>query len=189
MGFQKTVSSIFLKCSRYQLRTDFPLPPKAILIGAPHTSNWDAIYMVMGLWHLKKKFRFFVKSQAVNSPLGPLIRKLGGWSVDRSSAHGLVEQVVAEFATADELLLIITPKGTRGKREYWKSGFYHMALQAQVPLVLGYLDFANSKSYGWGELYYLTGDIHKDMEYIRAFYADKSGVKPQFRSTPRLRDE
>lgn len=189
MGFLKVVSSIFLPLFPVKLKMDFPLPKKCIIIGAPHTSYWDGVLMVIALWQTKRKFKFLVKNSAVNSPFGPLIKAVGGLSVDRSVKHGVVDEVVRATKEADEFLLILAPKGTRAKRDYWKSGFYHMAYQADIPVVLGYIDRYNTHTCGWGKLLHLTGDMKADMDLIREFYADKTGWNPELKSEPRLRDE
>ncbi|MDR6939603.1 1-acyl-sn-glycerol-3-phosphate acyltransferase [Arcanobacterium hippocoleae] len=189
MGFLKLLSSIYLFFSPVKLIQGSPLPKKCIVIGAPHTSNWDGILMAIGLWQTKRKFRFFVKDSAVKSPFGPLIKAVGGMAIDRSAKHGVVGAAVEAAQAADDFLLVITPKGTRGKRDYWKSGFYHIAYQAKLPVVLGYLDKKGTKSFGWGKTIQLTGDMQADMDLIREFYADKSGWNPALKSEPRLRDE
>lgn len=169
MGFLKVVSSIFLQLFPVKLKMDFPLPKKCIIIGAPHTSYWDGVLMVFALWQTKRKFKFLVKNSAVNSPFGPLIKAVGGLAVDRSAKHGVVGEVVRAAKEADEFILIIAPKGTRAKRDYWKSGFYHMAYQADIPVVLGYIDRHNTHTCGWGKLLHLTGEMKADMDLIREF--------------------
>ena len=89
---------------------------------------------------------------------------------------------------SDSFTLCITPKGTRSPREFWKSGFYRIAMEADVPIQLGFID-RNTRTFGWGPTYRLTGDVRADMDVIRAFYADKVGVKPSKTSVPRLRAE
>lgn len=189
MWFLKLLSSIYLAFSPIKLVQGAELPKKCIILGAPHTSNWDGVLMAIGLWQTKRKFRFFVKDSAVNSPFGPLIKAVGGLAINRSSKHGVVGSAVAAAKEADDFLLVITPKGTRAKREYWKSGFYHIAYQADLPVALGYLDRTGTHTFGWGKIFKLTGDMQADMDVIREFYADKSGYHPELKSEPRLRDE
>ncbi|KGF05677.1 1-acyl-sn-glycerol-3-phosphate acyltransferase [Arcanobacterium sp. S3PF19] len=184
--FLSFVGHIF---SPYTLNEGEKLPPKAIIVGAPHTSYWDAVLMAIGLWKVGRHFNFFVKDSAVNSPFGPIIKAVGGLAVDRSRSHGLVDYAVARARENSDFLLVITPKGTRGKREFWKSGFYHIAMQADLPVVLGYITRTPRKTYGWGKTIRLSGDMRADMEKIRAFYADKTGIRPELRSEPRLRGE
>lgn len=173
----------------YKFERGPELPQKALIVGAPHTSYYDGVLMVVGLWKLGRQFHFFVKDGAMNSPFGPLIRAVGGLSVDRSKQHGLVDRAVSEAAQDDDFLLVITPKGTRSQRDYWKTGFYQIALQANLPIVLGYLTNEPTRRYGWGEVMYLSGNPKEDMDKIRAFYSDKTGVHPEKRSEPRLKIE
>ncbi|WP_124054453.1 1-acyl-sn-glycerol-3-phosphate acyltransferase [Arcanobacterium ihumii] len=187
MSLTTFISHTFQKFSRLKLQYQ-ELPKKAIVIGGPHTSYWDGILMAVAFWDAKRNFNFLVKDSAMKSPFGPIIRKVGGISVDRSSAHGLVDQIATKAAESDEFLLVIAPKGTRSPREFWKSGFYHIARKANIPVVLGYIDSA-TKTYGWEHGIMLTGDMRADMDLIRAFYADKEGINPQWKSTPRLRGE
>ncbi|WP_073995887.1 1-acyl-sn-glycerol-3-phosphate acyltransferase [Arcanobacterium urinimassiliense] len=188
MAWKPLLSGIVQKLVPYKLVTT-PLPKKAVVIGAPHTSYFDGLLMVIGLFAANRKFRFLVKDSAVNSPFGPLIRALGGISVDRSSPHGVVKQITDMFAENDEFILVLAPKGTRAQKPYWRSGFYHIARGAKVPVVLGFIDAQYSKRYGWEESMELSGDMRKDMDYIRSFYEETSGIHPERFSLPRLKGE
>lgn len=189
MGLRYTLAGWFFKLSRWNLVVEEE-PPKgpAVLIGAPHTSNWDFILMLAIAGRTGMKFRWLGKSSLFKWPLGGMLRKMGGIPVDRSSSHGLVDRMVAMLDTEEDQILAITPKGTRGRREYWKSGFYRIATAAQVPVVLCFVD-GSSNTTGLGPTMFLSGDAHEDMDVIRAFYAGKTGVRPQLTSVPRLRDE
>ena len=166
-----------------------PLPKKAVVIGAPHTSMFDAVLMKFAFWKAGRDIKWMVKNQAADKPvIGSLIKMLGGISIDRSAAHGVTHQVAQKAKAADEFLLVIAPKGTRAPRKYWKSGFYYIALEADIPVVLGFIDMT-TKTYGWGPTYHLTGDIVKDMDVIRAFYKGKTGYRPELTSEPRLKGE
>lgn len=166
-----------------------PLEDKTLVIGAPHTSNWDGVFMALCFWSLGRPFNFLVKESVTRVPLlGPFVRAIGGMPIDRSAAHGVVGQVVARAAEADEFTVVLTPKGTRSPRRYWKSGFYRMALGADLPVALGYVD-AKTRTFGWGPSIRLSGDPKADMDVIRAFYADKVGVNPELASVARLRIE
>lgn len=189
MGLLKFVSAICLRALPIKLKMDFPLPKKCLIVGAPHTSYWDGVLMALALWQTKRKFQFLVKDSAVNSPFGPLIKAVGGLSVDRSAKHGVVGEAVKAAKSADEFVLVIAPKGTRAKRDFWKSGFYHIAYQADLPVVLAYIDRSNTHTCGWGKLLHLTGEMKADMDLIREFYADKTGWNPALKSEPRLRNE
>ena len=188
MALTSAIASAYLSVSRWKLSTQ-PLPDKVIIIGAPHTSNWDGVFMAISMWKSGRTFSFLVKDSIVKAPvLGWFVKKIGAVAVERSASHGLVEQVAQRIREADTFTLCITPKGTRSPRDFWKSGFYRIAMEAGVPIQLGFID-RNTRTFGWGTTYQLTGDVHADMEAIRAFYADKAGIHPEKTSVPRLRAE
>ncbi|QRV02160.1 1-acyl-sn-glycerol-3-phosphate acyltransferase [Arcanobacterium phocisimile] len=187
MSLKRFISRTFQKFSRWELQLD-PLPPKAVVIGAPHTSNWDAIYMLVAFWHADRNLRFLVKDSVIHSPLGPLARAVGAVGVDRNSAHGVVSDIARQFRESDDFTLCLAPKGTRGKRDTWRSGFYHIAYEAGVPVVFGFID-SRTRTYGWRDSFMLTGDRKADMDRIREFYANIAGINPELTSQPRLRDE
>ena len=188
MALTSAIASAYLSVSRWKLSTQ-PLPDKVIVIGAPHTSNWDGVFMAISMWKSGRTFSFLVKDSVVKAPLlGWFVKKIGAVPVERSAAHGLVDQVASRIREADSFTLCITPKGTRSHRDYWKSGFYRIAMEAGVPIQLGFID-RNTRTFGWGPTYQLTGDVRADMEVIRAFYADKVGIRPEKTSVPRLRAE
>ena len=175
MALTSAIASAYLSVSRWKLSTQ-PLPDKVIVIGAPHTSNWDGVFMAISMWKSGRSFSFLVKDSVVKAPvLGWFVKKIGAVPVERSAAHGLVDQVAQRIREADTFTLCITPKGTRSPRNFWKSGFYRIAMEAGVPIQLGFID-RNTRTFGWGPTYQLTGDVRADMEVIRAFYADKVGI-------------
>ena len=184
---RKIGASLYKRLSSWEIVTE-ELPAKAVVIGAPHTSYWDGIFMAVAFWNYGRNMKFLVKSQAMRGPLRAIIKWAGGVGVDRQSKHGLVTDIVEQSKNSDDFLLVIAPKGTRSRREYWKSGFYHIAYQADLPVVLGYIDSENHR-FGWAHSIKLTGNMKADMDVIRAFYADKKGKRPQYDSIPRLRGE
>jgi 1-acyl-sn-glycerol-3-phosphate acyltransferase len=165
-----------------------PPPEKCIIIAAPHTSNWDFPFMLAAAYMIGFRISWMGKHTLFWGPFGPLMKRLGGIPVDRRAPQNLVQQVAERFAKADQMVLAIPPEGTRGKVEYWKSGFYQIARAARVPVVLGFLDFER-KVGGLGPVLHLTQDVHADMERIRAYYRDMRGKHPDLESTPRLREE
>ncbi len=167
-----------------------PKPPykKYLILAAPHTSNWDVPLMLAMSYVYGIRVSWIGKHSLFRGPLGPLMRLLGGVPVDRRAAHNAVEQLVDEFARREELCLLITPEGTRGRAEYWKSGFYHIAREANVPIVLGLLDFRR-KVGGLFEALEPTGDLTADMDRIRAFYSGVHGKRPECFGPIRLREE
>ena len=188
MALTRALASAYLAVSRWTLTTE-PLPDKVIVIGAPHTSNWDGVFMAVSMWKSGRSFSFLVKDSVVKAPvLGWFVKKIGAVPVERSAAPGLVDQVAGRIRESDSFTLCITPKGTRSPRDFWKSGFYRIAMEADVPIQLGFID-RTTRTFGWGPTYRLTGDVRADMDVIRAFYADKVGVNPAKTSVPRLRAE
>ncbi|MEJ5225354.1 MAG: lysophospholipid acyltransferase family protein [Anaerolineales bacterium] len=150
---------------------------KYVLIGAPHTSNWDFILMLLVMLAGKLPIRWLGKDTAFRGPLGLLMRALGGIPVNRRERTRLVEQIANRFTQSESLIIAIAPEGTRSNSLHWKSGFYYMALTANVPIVMGYLDYANRRC-GLGPSFVPSGDIHADFEIIRDFYKDIRGKAP-----------
>lgn len=188
MRLRRLIAKTYLLFSRWTF-THEPLADKTMVIGAPHTSNWDGIFMALAFWSIGRPFRFLVKDSVVKTPLlGPFVRAIGGIGIDRSAAHGLVGSIVEEASATDSFTIVLTPKGTRSPREHWKSGFYRIARGADLPVALGFVD-RSTMTFGWGPSIRLRGDVAADMDVIRAFYADKTGVNPEKASTPRLRAE
>ena len=188
MGIKKAIASTYMKFSTWHFVHE-EIPAKAVVIGAPHTSNWDGWLMVMSFWKIGRPFKFLVKDSAVRVPVvGPIIRAVGGISTDRSHSSGMVGSLVHEARTNDTFTLIIAPKGTRSPRQYWKSGFYRIALETGLPVQLGFID-RTTRTFGWAGNIELTGDVAADMDRIRAFYEGKTGFHPKNTSVPRLRAE
>jgi 1-acyl-sn-glycerol-3-phosphate acyltransferase len=165
-----------------------PAAPRYVLVAAPHSSNWDAVVMLLVARAFGVRLGWLGKAEAFRGPLGPLMRALGGIAVDRSAAHGLVPDTAQAFRGRDALALAIAPDGTRGYRDYWKSGFYHIALSAGVPVVLAFLDWGTRRT-GVGPTLSLSGDVRADMERIRAFYAGMLARHPEKTSQVRLLEE
>lgn len=152
--------------------------PRLVLIGAPHTSNWDFPLMLLIVLKLRLKVFWMGKHTLFRFPFGGLMRWLGGIPIDRSKSNNVVQQMVEEFQRQSELVVLIPPEGTRSKVERWKTGFYHIASNAGVPILLGYVD-APRKEAGLADFFHPTGDLEQDMQSIREFYADKGGLKPE----------
>lgn len=162
--------------------------PKLVVIGAPHTSNWDFVFFLAVTYFFDMHARFIGKHTLFRWPMGVLMRRWGGIPVRRDAPEGLVAQTVAAIDEADEAALVIAPEGTRSWTPYWKSGFYRIARAAGIPIALAYLDYPNKRA-GIGPLLHPTGDVAADMDRIRAFYADKTGRKPDQQGPVRLREE
>jgi 1-acyl-sn-glycerol-3-phosphate acyltransferase len=157
-----------------------PLPgPRGIAVIYPHTSNWDFVIGVFGKWALHLPFRWLAKDSLFAIPvLGKWFSTLGGEPVDRSAKTGMIERQAARMNAADWYWLGITPEATRSYRPNWKSGFYHLALAARVPLCLVYIDYPN-KTLGVRDHVFLTGDQEADMAAIRAGFAGHQGLHPE----------
>ncbi|MCB8745790.1 lysophospholipid acyltransferase family protein [Rhodoferax sp. U2-2l] len=154
------------------------LPPEAsrsVFIAAPHTSNWDLPYTLMVAFVLRLNVHWMGKASIFRFPFGRLMRWLGGIAVDRSKSNNLVAASASAITQASGALqLIVPPEGTRSKVRYWKTGFYHIAQTAQVPIVMAYMDYTRKIS-GLGPVFYPTGDLEADMRTIKAFYAPFKG--------------
>jgi len=158
--------------------------PKYVLVGAYHTTNWDAVWAALGLMAANIRTAIIIKKEWTQQPfIGPLITSLGGVGVQRGSAHGTVRQIVDEYNARRQFVIGITPEGTRGKAEYWKSGFYLIARKAQVPLLLGYLDYP-SHTFGIAPtVVWPSGDLEGDMA---VFLPTLATIRPKY---PEMRSE
>jgi len=165
-----------------------PSNEKFILIGEPHTSNWDFLLMFGAAWSMRLKVSWIGKNTIFRKPFGTLMRKFGGIPLDRSARHNVVSQTAELFKTKSKLVVVIGPSGTRSRREYWKSGFYWIAHTAQVPILCGHLDFVN-KTVHVGLSFVPTGNIKEDMDRIRKFYKDIRGKYPELETPIRLENE
>ena len=177
-----------LSLAGWSLVGEPPSSPKFVFIAAPHTSNWDLPLMLVAAWALGIRIHWLGKHTLFVGPFGWLFKMLGGLPVDRRERGGAVSQVVEAFARRDALCLAVSPEGSRGHRDYWKSGFYHMAREARVPIATGFLDYANRRC-GFGALIEPTGDVAADMDRIRAFYGPLKGKYPELQGPMRLREE
>lgn len=166
-----------LRLAGWRLQGAFPALDKYVLIGAPHTSNWDFPLTLMFCFAGGAKLYWMGKHTLFVGPLGPVMRWLGGIPVDRRQSNSLVEQMVAVFQHAERLVVAIPPEGTRARVSKWKTGFYHIAYGAGVPVALGYLDFARRQGGVMG-VFYPSGDVGRDLPLIRARYQDIRGKHP-----------
>jgi 1-acyl-sn-glycerol-3-phosphate acyltransferase len=159
--------------------------PKAVLIAAPHTSNWDGIWGLIYRVAFHLDIHFFAKDSLFWFPLGVILRSLGGVPLDRNRPADAVPVAIAAFRTRDRYLFALAPEGTRRRQEYWKSGFYRIAREAGVPVVLGFLDYGRRRL-GTGPTIDLTGDVDADMARIRRYYEDIEGRHPGNATPARL---
>ncbi|NVB39701.1 lysophospholipid acyltransferase family protein [Pseudenhygromyxa sp. WMMC2535] len=178
----------YLRLIGWRWEGERPEVPKYVLIAAPHTSNWDLFHMLAFAWVFDIPLSWMGKHTLFRGFGKRLFLALGGVPVDRRAPQGLVAQVAEEFSRRERMVLAVPPEGTRGYRDYWKSGFYYIALAAKVPILMGFLDFGNKRG-GYGPLLWPTGDVKADMDQIRAFYGDKSGRYPELFGPVRLKVE
>ena len=183
---RKILSKIILKLIGWHVDVTLPEEKKFVLIGAPHTTNWDLPIGLLCFWSVPIRLTWVGKKQLFVGPLDTIFRALGGIPVDRSVHTGFIEQIAHQFDSRDEMIFGITPEGTRSKTEYWKTGFYYIALEANVPICLAYVDYP-SRTIGFGKMIKPTGDIDKDFEIIKAFYQDKTGKHPEKQGPVRIR--
>ncbi|WP_150252762.1 1-acyl-sn-glycerol-3-phosphate acyltransferase [Nocardiopsis deserti] len=179
---------VFWSLSRWKLVTE-PKPDRpTVLIGAPHTSNWDFVLMLAISWRLGLELHWLGKQSLFTGWRGPVMRALGGIPVDRANPGRVVDDVVRRVRSGETFGLVITPDGTRGAHTHWKSGFYRIARETGLPVTLGFVD-RTTMTTGLGPTFELSGDVAEDMGRVRVFYADKAGHSPERRVEPRLREE
>jgi 1-acyl-sn-glycerol-3-phosphate acyltransferase len=170
----------FLRLNGWKVEGSLPVEArKCVLIAAPHTSNWDLPYTLMVAFVLNLHIYWMGKHSLFAFPFGPVMRWLGGIAVDRSRSTNLVSASAMALKAADgPVQLVVPPEGTRGRTTHWKTGFYYIALEAGVPIVLAYMDYARKVS-GLGPVFVPTGDVDADMAEIKRFYAGVKGRRPQ----------
>jgi 1-acyl-sn-glycerol-3-phosphate acyltransferase len=154
-----------------------PPGPKAVIVFYPHTSNWDFIIGMLFRIAVGFPAHWAAKHTVFRPPLGGLMRRLGGIPVDRRASHGTVGELSQEFERAEQLYLAIAPEGTRSHTDRWRSGFYHLALRAEVPIGLAFIDYPR-REIGIAGYVHLCGDADKDVQTLREFYATKQGRYP-----------
>ena len=172
----------------WRLVTETPKVDRFVFIAAPHTSGWDLPFMLATAYAMRVPIAWLGKRELFRFPFGWFMRALGGIPVDRGQRGDRVSRAVDAFARLPGLVLAISAEGTRKGGGHWRSGFYHIALGAKVPIGLGYLDYAH-KTCGIGGFVTPTGDVRADMDRIRAFYSGVRGKFPEHEGEPRLREE
>ena len=169
----------FLKATGWKIQGQLPANGrKSVLIAAPHTSNWDLPYTLMVAFALRLNVYWMGKQSIFKPPFRRVMLWLGGIPIQRESSNNVVEASIVAIQKADgPVQLIVPPEGTRSKARYWKTGFYYIALGANVPIVMAYMDYARKES-GLGPVFEPTGNIEADMATIQAFYAPFQGKNP-----------
>ena len=171
----RAISIVILKILRWQTRGGELPHQKFILIGAPHTSNWDFPLMLMVVLKLRLRVFWMGKHTLFPFPFSGLMKWLGGIPINRSASHNVVRETVRQFKENKDLVVLVPPEGTRSKVARWKTGFYHIANMAEVPILMGYVN-AEKKEAGFADFFYPTGDVEGDLEKIREFYHPIKGL-------------
>jgi 1-acyl-sn-glycerol-3-phosphate acyltransferase len=159
-----------LRLGGWRVCGEIPDLPRLVILAAPHSSGWDAVWGLAARLALGLEVRFMGKAELFHGPLGRLLRWLGGVPVDRHAASGVVEQMAARFAGSERFWLALAPEGTRRRVERWRSGFWHIARAADVPVLCAYFHYPD-KVIGFGPCIELGDDLDADMRRIRGIYA------------------
>jgi 1-acyl-sn-glycerol-3-phosphate acyltransferase len=167
------VSGAALRAAGWRFEGTAPSARRYVALAVPHTSNWDGLLLLVLAQSIGLRMRWMVKASWLKGPQGAMLGALGAVGIDRAHSTNTVEQMVEQFRTNDDFVLFVPPEATRARAEHWKSGFYHIALGAGVPVAPGYLDYGRKRA-GIGEPIAMTGDMRADMDRIRAFYEDKN---------------
>lgn len=174
--------SFILKSLGWTLEIDWPESRKYVLVVYPHTSNWDFLLGVCAARAIRLDAHYIGKHTLFKKPFGWFFRALGGIPVDRRQKASLGQQLAERFDAADDFILALAPEGTRSKTDHWKSGFFHIARAANVPIAMAYLDYSR-KQVGLGGEFMPNGDIDEVYARIREFYAGRHGKHPGNAST------
>ncbi|HIN90710.1 MAG: 1-acyl-sn-glycerol-3-phosphate acyltransferase [Pseudohongiellaceae bacterium] len=174
----RVIAIVILKLTGWKAVGEEIGNPRFVLIAAPHTSNWDFPLMLLVVLKLRLELYWMGKNSLFPFGIGWLMRWLGGISIDRAKSHNVVNETVRQYREHESLVILIPPEGTRSKVTTWKSGFYHIANNANVPIMMGYIDAA-TKEAGLADLFHPTGNLKQDIREIRAFYSKKIGLRAE----------
>ena len=186
--FMRTLSWLLLKGGGWTVTGHRPQSKRVFVVSAPHTSNWDFVWVLSFAVHFQLRISWLGKHTLFKKPFGGFMRSLGGIPVIRHERTNLVQDLIQTYEEYDALALTVPPEGTRGHTEYWKSGFYQIAKGAGVPLLLSYLCY-ETKEGGFGPEVWTTDDVRSDMDKVREFYRGKVGKHAKLNSQIRLREE
>ncbi len=171
-----------LRLCGWRMTGSLPDRPRMVIAAGPHTSNWDFLVGMGAMYAAGFRVSFLGKDTLFRPPLGWLMRWLGGKPVDRAVAHGLVAETVRQILASEKFILALAPEGTRKPVSQWRTGFWHVARDAELPIVLGFFDY-RAKEVGFGPIIW-PGEVDPDMRTIQAFYASKGAKRPEnFRTT------
>jgi len=167
-----------LKVFGWKAFTTVDEPKKSVICVAPHTSNWDFPVGKLSYIALGREASFLIKASWFFFPMNFFFNALGGVPVNRSKSNSITDQMAEEFTKRENFHLAITPEGTRSLVEKWKMGFYHIAVKANVPIQLAYIDYAK-KELAIKKIFYPTGDEVADMREIQEYYKDVTAKFPE----------
>ena len=187
-SFKSRCARLVLKSFGWRVEGERPQAESYVLIAAPHTSNWDFPLMLLFAAAFDIRIKFLAKHSLFQPPLGWFMRAVGGLPIVRHRNSNVVEDMAATFDGQEALVMTVPAEGTRTRTDYWKSGFYHIARHARVPIVPSYLDFGQKRG-GFGPALMPSGDISADMQYFRDFYAPMQGKFADQFGPVRLREE
>lgn len=178
--FTQSLAAFFFRLFGWQVAGELPNLPKMIVIGAPHTTNWDFPLAMNLIFYSGVRYNWMAKKEFFVAPFAWIWHWLGGVPVDRKAGTGVVEQTVAAIERRAQIILAIAPEGTRRKAARWRTGFYHIAHQANIPIVPVLVDYGR-KTLTFTEPFFPTGDVKADLPKIQARYEGISGkFKDQF---------
>ena len=167
-----------MRLAGWRVEGKLPDIPKFVLVGAPHTSNWDFVLFLGVIFTLRANVRFMGKAEIFRSPIGAFFRYCGGVPVERKKSTGLVDQMVQVCNESERFILTIAPEGTRHHVTEWKRGFYHIAKGARIPIVIAVVD-GRHKTVRIGQVFHPTEDMEADMKTIQGFFAGIVGINPR----------
>lgn len=182
----RLLSQAFLRMAGWRPEGGTLEARKAVIIAAPHTSNWDFLYLITLCAVLHADIYWMGKDTLFRWPFGRITKWFGGIPIDRSRANNVAAQTIQTFNECDDLYIIIPAEGTREKVQYWKRGFYYIAHGAGIPIMLGFLDYGRKRG-GFGKALIPTGDIQADMKIIREYYAPVQARHPENTAPPAVR--
>jgi 1-acyl-sn-glycerol-3-phosphate acyltransferase len=188
VAVRKFLGKWFLRLNGWESEGGRPIPRQYVLIAAPHTSNWDLPYLLAFAAIYDVHISWMGKHSLFHGPMGWVMRALGGIPIVRSKRGNRVEELAGLFKQRPELVLVVPAEGTRRYTAHWKSGFYHIAKTAGVPIVMSFLDFGRKQG-GFGPALHPSDDLTADMDEIRDFYADKQGKFSENFGPIRLKEE
>ncbi len=179
------LSGLYLRLTGWSVPSEWPDIPKAVIVAAPHTSNWDGVNMLAVAGWYRVKLSYMGKKSLTTGPLGWLVKRTGCIPIERSKSKNVVEQMTTAFSGANSLFLAVAPEATRKLNRNWKTGYYHIAQSAGVPLVIAVMDY-RAKTVTLSGPIEVSGDYEADLEHILAPYSDANGKHAENFGKPKL---